>query len=122
MNDLKLDLSTRDLIINTAGDLELINTEQGVARQTLEINLLTYKGEWFLDLNVGVPYFQTILKRGTAKSLVDAIFRQNILASYNISSIEEYVSEVSDGTYTVLRLRATTSEGDIVSITNQRLI
>ena len=121
MNDLKLDTTTHDLVINSRGDLELLNSEESVARQTLVINLLTYKGEWFLDLEYGVPYLQTILKKGTSKKLVDNIIKETIRNSYNIRSISKFESSVDNQTYKVNIFEGLTNSGEIVSITNQIL-
>lgn len=118
MNDLELDLSSHDLVIEN-GDLKLLNKEERVAQQTLKINLLFFRGEWFLNVEYGVPYFQSIFKKTANKSLVDSIIRGVILKSYNIASINTFESEIRDGTYSVTEMEATTFDGEIVSITNQ---
>lgn len=120
MNDLELDVNEHDLLI-TNGDLSLLNSDAKVSRQRLHINLLFFRGEWFLDLDYGVPYFQTILKKGATKTLVDNIIRQVIRDSYKIENIIRFESELQDSTYTVSIFEALTTDGEIVSITNQTL-
>lgn len=120
MNDLELDLESHDLVISN-GDLKLLNDEGRVAQQTLKINLLFFRGEWFLDLDYGVPYLQTIFKKTTNKTMVDSIMRGTIINSYNIQSIETFRSEVVDDKYYIRELVATTSGGQIASITNQQI-
>ena len=121
MNDLALDLVNNDLVIEN-GDLQLLNSEAAVARQTLSINLQFYQGEWFLDLDYGVPYFQTIIRKGVSKILVDSIIRNVILTSYRISTIESFESEIIDKeTYVISNFVGTTTDGEIVSLTNQTL-
>lgn len=121
MNDLELGLESHDLVIEN-GDLRLLNGESKVARQTLKLNLLFFQGEWFLDLEYGVPYFQSILSKGASKELVDSIIKQKILESYRIQSIQTFRSSITNNTrYTVDLVTATTTSGEIVSITNQIL-
>lgn len=122
MNDLELDPVTGDLLI-TNGDFSLLNSEAKVARQSLVINLLFFRGEWFLDLDYGLPYFQRILKKGTNKPIIDSIIRKAILDSYNIASIVTFTSEIQDKTtYKLTKFVGTTTDGEIISITNQVLI
>lgn len=118
MNDLELSLINHDLVIEN-GDLTLLDKEERVARQTLTINLLFFEGEWFLDIEHGIPYFQSILRKNVTKSVVDSLFRRAILSSYNITEILELTSSVNEDRYVINKLRATTVQGDIVSINNQ---
>lgn len=118
MNDLELDNESHDLVIEN-GDLNLLNNEAKVARQTLTINLLFFRGEWFLDLEYGVPYFQSILTKGVSKNVVDSILRAKILESYRIDNITTFKSAVRDEGYYIDLLVATTQDGEIISVTNQ---
>lgn len=62
--------------------------------QKLKIKLLTFKQEWFLDKTLGVPYFQTILKRNVSKSTIDTIFQEQILSEPDVLEIVEFNSIV----------------------------
>lgn len=62
--------------------------------QKLKIKLLTFKQEWFLDKTIGVPYFQTILKRNVSKSTIDTIFQEQILSEPDVLEIVEFNSIV----------------------------
>lgn len=121
MNDLLLDDATHDLTISN-GDFQLLNNEAKVAKQTLKINLLHCKGEWFLDNTYGVPYFQEILGKVGSTKLPDAILINKIRESYNISSINSFESSLSsDRTYTIDSMTATTEDGEVISLTNTAL-
>ena len=74
MNDLELNVQTHDLVIAN-GTVNLLNTEPKVARQALNINLLLFRGEWFLDLDAGIPYFQEIFQKGFPKKQWIPLFR-----------------------------------------------
>lgn len=120
MNDLELDVTSHDLRIEN-GDIFLLNSEAKLARQRVAINLLFFREEWFLNLDYGVPYFQTILKKGATKLLVDNIIKQTIRDSYRISDIISFNSIIEDESYIVTLFEATTTDGEVVSITNQVL-
>ncbi len=124
MNDLELDLTNSDLVINKLGDLQLLNTEEKVARQTAQINLLTFRGEWFLDLDLGVPYFQRILRRGATKELVDSILQDVVNNSYNIQRITKWRSSLDKvtNTYNLELFEGLVDSGKIVSITNLSIV
>lgn len=120
MNDLKL-TEEHDLDFSD-GNLSLLDEEAKVAKQTLKMNLLFYEGEWFLDNEYGVPYFQEILTKGATKGLVDSIVRDAARKSYNIQDVLEVSSTLTpDRKYSLDRLLCTTTEGEIVSVTSTTL-
>jgi hypothetical protein len=57
--DAELDTATGDVIIDEQG-LRLIGGISGVA-QLIGIALRLFRGEWFMNLDAGVPWFQDIL-------------------------------------------------------------
>ena len=69
---LKLD-GSNDLVM-VDGDLTLTTTKSEIAAQTLGITLRTFRGEWFLNSNFGVPYLQEIIGVAKKKEIVDRIF------------------------------------------------
>lgn len=78
MSDLKL-RADGDLEIKN-GDLRLTSGDDGV-RQHLQQRLKTFLGEWFLDLDVGLPYFQDILVKNPNVNQIDGIVKQKILTT-----------------------------------------
>lgn len=46
--------------------------------QQIKINLLSFLGEWFLDLRYGVPYLEEILVKNPRMASVETIFRNHI--------------------------------------------
>ncbi len=87
--------------------------------QRLRIKLQTYFGEWFLNTDIGVPYYQSVFTKGTSKAAVDLIFQQQILSERDVLEISEFNSELDNSTrvYT-LSFRVRTAEGftDLISI------
>jgi hypothetical protein len=69
-----------DFLQDEDGDLVIpLQHAAGVqaAKQGIRDRLLLFKGEWFLNLDVGVPWFQRIL----GKKFVEAIARSEIRAA-----------------------------------------
>lgn len=77
--DLGLDPLTGDIAFED-GDLVLIEGVDAVA-QTLKQRLSFGLGEWFLSINEGVPYFQTILVKNPNIAAIEGIFRNTILST-----------------------------------------
>jgi hypothetical protein len=73
-----LDFSTGDLVLLDGAEF---------ARQQVQIRLQFFLGEWFLDLNEGLPYFQQVLIKNPDASILDDIFRQAILGAQSILSL-----------------------------------
>mgnify|MGYP003126194735 FL=1 len=117
MNDLKLN-PDGDLEF-VGGDLELLNDESEVSRQALQIELKTFRGEWFLDVSLGIPYLKSILKKGVSKSFVDNIFIDKVRNGYGIESLISFESEItSNRRYVIRQLKAKSITGEIISVSN----
>lgn len=67
------------------GDLHLLNGQlhfwdAGNARYQKCLELLQFfKGEWFLNTEEGIPYFQLIFKKGTEDRVILSVFRKALL-------------------------------------------
>jgi hypothetical protein len=81
-----------DLLLNANGDLAIVNGDLQLTNgtQTLEQRirraLLTFKGEWFLDEDIGIPYWEEILGQ---KDSIDAIKDVFIDAILKIEGVQE---------------------------------
>lgn len=115
MSDIKLDVNgdidvTDNAVVLITNDLEAIS-------QRLKIRLKTFKEEWFLNANAGLPYFQTIFSKGTSKVLVDSIIRNYILETNGVVRLTEFqsIKDDSNRTYT-LSFKAETPSGETLLI------
>ena len=88
--DLKLSDSNGLLISN--GDFQLTSTLGEMCKQSLAITLNTWKGEWFLDNNLGVPYLQQIIGTARKKDIVDKVLLAQIADNEYVDSIKSYTS------------------------------
>lgn len=77
--DLMLD-DDNDIVIEN-GDLVFVRGVPAVA-QACRIALSMFRGEWFLDLDAGIPYFQQILgaKRDAGIAIANAEIRDALLS------------------------------------------
>lgn len=68
--------------------LTLVDGAQRV-RQQIEITLLTFLGEWFLDTEHGVPYFEQILKKAPNRAAAEAVIRAKVKDVPGVVSVSE---------------------------------
>lgn len=84
--------------------------------QKLKIKLQTFKGEWFLDETIGLPYFQTILTRGVSKNTIDTLFQEQILSEPDVLEIVEFNSIIDVQTRTYqLSFKVRTNQNQITN-------
>ena len=110
MLDFALNAKTHDLII-ADGDLIAIDNAERVAQQ-IKIQLLTWLGEWFLDITHGVPYLDYILVKNPNIELARSIFKEQIMKIDDVddvTSLEIYYN-ATERTMTV-EYEASTSYG-----------
>ena len=81
------------LLVNE--DFVLTTTLPTTLAQRLTIKLLTFRGEWYLDVTEGIPYFESILGKNRAKETVDNIFKNAILEDEDVVNITEFSSNIS---------------------------
>lgn len=84
MLDLALNEKTHDLALN--GDVMFIDNVERVAQQ-IKIQLLTFLGEWFLDVTHGVPYLDYVLIKNPNFTLIRELFREQILKVDGVSNL-----------------------------------
>jgi hypothetical protein len=84
-------LRSQDLVVFNR-DISILRDDQEIA-QNIRVRLQFYRGEWFLDIDSGVPYFESILKKNPDLIEVDRIFKVAILDAPEVVRITEYSSE-----------------------------
>ena len=115
--DLLLDAETHDIVFDNSGATATTEQKQSVA-QLLKIKLLTFLGEWFLNTDNGVPYYQQIFGKVRSKAAVDAIFREKILEEPEVLELVEFESSINaERTYS-LTFRVRTTLGQITDSIN----
>ena len=92
--DLELDVNG-DLVIDT--DIYLTKGINAVA-QGIELRIKLFQGEWFADLDAGVPYWQDILGQKYEPIKIQAAFRDEILDAPGAEELVFLNSEFSGQT------------------------
>jgi hypothetical protein len=77
-----------DIAMVDGGLLLITGIEE--TRQLLQQTLSFFQADWFLDLNLGLPYFQTILQKATSISAVEGIYLDTIAAVPGVLDIETF--------------------------------
>lgn len=87
------DTTARDLAADAGddlyferGDLVLVAGADGILSE-IKARLQTWRGEWFLDKSIGVPYLETILVKNPNFSAVRAVFRSELLATAGVTRV-----------------------------------
>lgn len=90
MSDIQLDINgdidiTDDSMSLTFDDVEAV-------KQRLSIRLKAFRGEYFLDLGFGVPYFQQVFIKGISQGVIDAVFKNQINDTPGVAQVTSYSS------------------------------
>lgn len=113
VRDFRLDPVTLDLVL-TEGDLQVISGAEGVASD-IASRLQTFRGECFLDLGLGLPYFEEILGKHPLPR-VEEIFRAAILETPGVAGIEAFTLQKT-GRSLSLAFRVSTDFATIIDAT-----
>jgi len=90
-----------------------INDADKVAQQ-IKMNLLTFLGEWFLDVTFGVPYLEEILVKNPRMASVETILRKHIASVPDVICIDSLSIDWDRKTrYLFVEFSCTTNLGPI---------
>lgn len=113
MADLALDQTNFDLDISQ-DDLFFFTGSDAIA-QHLKIRLRLFKGEWFLDTRVGIPYYQSILLKNPNLAVVRNIFRRAIVTTPGVESLDRIDLDLDAATRVLSLAFSAKLEGEDVS-------
>jgi hypothetical protein len=103
-----------DLLIENF-DLQLISGADAIA-QRVWIRLRIFKGEWYLDNTLGMPYFQSILKKAPDQITVTTAFKDMILGTPGIASLLSFGMSFDAETRTMnIEFEARTTTNELIS-------
>lgn len=90
MKDIALDPTTGDLLLEHF-DLKLVDGRDQIA-QNLAIRLRFILGEWFLDINAGVPYYDDFFIKAPNQIRIESLLKEEILDTPGIDQILSFTS------------------------------
>jgi hypothetical protein len=119
--DLALDPATGDIDL-TAQKLHLVDGDDAIV-QHVALRLRMFRGEWFLDSTVGMPYYERVLVKNPDLVAVRSAFRQAIASTPGIASIDKFDLAL-DSTIRKLTVTftATKQEGGTLDFTREFVI
>lgn len=100
MTTFYIDPVTHDLDFSS-GTLRWTQNDAELARQRVEIVLKTFRGEWFANINYGVPYLENKYNKvqilgKVRKDIFDSYIKQAILSQEaDVATIEDYTSNLN---------------------------
>lgn len=89
MVDLQINELTKNMVI-TNRDLTLTPTLSEYVAQKLKLHLSIFKGEWFLNNTLGIPYFQEIFVKNPNLSRIEDVFKREIISIMGVESIQSF--------------------------------
>ena len=81
----------------TGSNLTLVTGADAI-KQHLGQRLKTFYGEWFLDMEKGIPYFQQVLKKNPDPVVIDSIFKREIIDTPGILQLLEFDLSIDNAT------------------------
>ena len=119
--DLKLELGDRagrgDMLFENGGCPITRDFTDSVAQRVFMM-LRTFLGEWYLNVETGVPYTQRILGHRIDKSTVDRILQERILAEPGVGGILEFRSTLNNKREYDVVLKIRDTSGGTLTVTN----
>ena len=120
MADLQLD-QNGDLLIQDDA-LKIVDGDDAIV-QHLSIRLRFFKGEFFLDTRLGVPYFDQVLIKNPDLVSVRGILREVILETPGIDTIDAFSTEFDGLTRKLaVTFTATKIDGEVLDFSQEFLI
>lgn len=109
-----------DIVLDENHDLDFgehgaLRLEADVAQKVKE-NILFIRGEWFLDRDGGVPYFEQIFVKKPAVDRLRALYRTVILDTEGIRALRDFSLDLTAATrQMMLTFSADTDSGEIAT-------
>ena len=94
--DIKLVPDGSDILIENNTLKYVVDQEE--IRQALIERLKLFKGEWFLNTSIGVPYFQEIIGKNRNINSIATIFKNVILQTVGVIKLIEFELSLNDKT------------------------
>jgi hypothetical protein len=85
--DIAADINTSDIVLQN-GDIMMIDNAERVAQQIL-ITLRFWYGEWFLNVNEGVPYLEYVLIKKPNMAHIRQILTEQIQSVEGVKAVTD---------------------------------
>lgn len=88
MTDILLDRQSHD-IVRSPYDLVIVSGVD-LIRQRIKQRLLTIQGEWFLNTEIGLPWFEQIIGKGAEQQQIEALIIRQITETEGVDALIEF--------------------------------
>ena len=97
MTDFMKDFNTGSLLVED-GDLVLVTDKKALCRQAVVLTLNTFKGEWFRDIEYGVPWLENENNNISILGKSDKVFyesqiKEAVLSNPEVLSISSFSTQ-----------------------------
>ena len=117
--DLALD-DDGDLFVGVE-DLKVLDGADAIV-QHIQIRLLFFLGDWFLDLRIGIPWLERILGKSRDLAVARRFLRSTVATTPGVSSIDKFVFDYEATTRALdVDMAATSDTGEPLEF-NEELI
>jgi len=88
-----------DLAFDTEGDLLIedydISFLEGIDQiiQNVAFRLRFFLGEWYLDIEEGIPYYQELFIKAPNQIRIESILKQEIVETEGVNDLTKFASE-----------------------------
>lgn len=85
----KNDKGIADIYFDETGNLAMVRDTEAVGQHARQ-RLMTYRGEWFLNKDIGVPWLRDVLGRGYDPALAEATIKAEVLGTDGVTAIRSF--------------------------------
>lgn len=103
---LALDPVTHDLVLDAAGNLKVVTDNEAIAQHAKQ-RLLFYRGEWFLDVTAGMPWFQNVYVRPHNPAVIESVIKREILDTPGVAELSSFSMDINERKRSIEVLEAT---------------
>ena len=115
--DFRIDPTTGDLDISPdKPSLGLTKTDLEEMQQRVYLNLSYRYGEWFANIEKGIPYYQQFFAVKNNKSYIDNYMRTHIINLSGIVSLDYYSSTIDRNRQLNIDFSATIQTGETLQL------
>lgn len=109
--DLKID-EDNDLVVES-GDLVVVRGKDSI-ESDLHARLSSYRNEWFLDLNAGVPYFEHFFIKNPSPATMRAYLLKEAQETPGVTEMKTFSLDLSALRKLSVAFKANTDVGELV--------
>lgn len=117
VNNFALDTANHDIYLDPDGQIALTGVTPGAPmplNQRIDCRLRTFRGEWWLDTFLGIPWFQEVLKKNPDLAAVKSFFAQEIYRVAGVQTINNLELSLNRATRTLLVIFSVTGTDSVL--------